>query len=137
MNKRLAYPGLLGLAVVSLAIGGAAANPSLGFSLRDRLRIVPGLGWLSPVSAIAEVGQRRQGTAYLEGQVERHLPLLDQSLYQLTDSSGSIWVLTTQTPPALGEQIALRATIHYESILMRGQDIGEYYAEELGRTIKE
>jgi hypothetical protein len=137
MIKRLAYPGALGLLLVSLVSCGASANPSLGFALRDRLRGVPGFSWLSPVTPIAEVDQHRQGTTYLEGQVGQLLPLIDQSLYQLTDPSGAIWVVTTAPPPTLGEQVTIRATIHYESILMRGQDIGEHYAEELERMVKE
>lgn len=135
MNQRLAYSSFLGLVLLSLALGGASASasPSFGFSLRARLRTWPGLAWLSPVSPIANVGQYRQGTAYLGGRVERSLPLLDQYLYQITDASGSIWVLTPNTPPALGTQVTLRATVHYESILVQGQDVGDYYAEELER----
>ncbi|NJL44704.1 MAG: hypothetical protein HC922_01055 [Leptolyngbyaceae cyanobacterium SM2_3_12] len=63
--------------------------------------------------------------------MEQQLPLLGQGLYQLTDESGTIWVLTSTSPPPLGDQITIRAELHFESILMEGQEIGEYYAEEL------
>lgn len=134
MFKRLAYPGLVGVIVVSLALGGARSSPSLGFLLREQLGNLPGLGWLIPATSIADLAQYRGGTASFGGEVTRHLPLLEGHLYQVTDSSGAIWVKTTDPAPELGQPIALRATIRYESILLRGQDIGEHYAEELERT---
>jgi hypothetical protein len=136
MVKRFAYPGLIGLLFISLAIGGARANPGLGFLLREQLGSLPGMGWLSPATPIADLGQHRGGTASFEGQVTRHLPLLEGALYQVTDPSGAIWVQTSAAPPELGQQVAVQATIRHESILMRGQDIGEAYAEELERTVK-
>jgi hypothetical protein len=136
MLKRFAYPGVLGLILISLTLGGARANPGLGFLLREQLGSLPGMSWLSPATPIADLGQHRGGMAYFEGQVTRHLPLLDGVLYQVTDPSGAIWVQTSTSPPDLGQQVSLRATIRYESILMRGQDIGEAYAEELERTVK-
>ncbi|MBD2424442.1 hypothetical protein [Phormidium sp. FACHB-1136] len=137
MLKRLAYPSLLGLILISLSLGGARANPGLGFLLREQLGNLPGLGWLSPATPIADLGQHRGGTASFEGQVTRHLPLLDGTLYQVTDSSGAIWVQTKATPPEIGQPVAVQATIRHEPILMRGQDIGEAYAEELEHVVKE
>lgn len=137
MFKRFAYPSLIGVFLLSLAMGGARANPGMGGIWRNPLHRLPGLGWLSPTLPIADVEQHRRGTVYLEGQVVQHLPLVNRSLYQLTDDSGSIWVLSAEPPPDLGQRLSLRVTIHYESILMRGQDIGEYYAEEHQRTVQE
>ena len=82
---------------------------------------------------LGEVGRHGQGTVYLQGQVERHLSLVGQSLYQLQDGSGEIWVLSPQAPPSLGTQVTIRARLHYESILMADQEVGEHYAEELER----
>lgn len=136
MVKRFATPGLIGLLFLSLAIGGARADPGLVFVLREQIGSLPGLGWLSPTTPIANLGQHRGGTASFEGQVTRQLPLLEGALYQVTDSSGAIWVQTSAAPPELGQIVAVQATIRHESILMRGQDIGEAYAEELERTVK-
>ncbi len=137
MLKRFAYPSLISLLILSLAIGGARANPSLGFGLRQQLGSVPGLGWLSPIIDIANLGQHRGGTASFDGEVTRLLPLLNGALYQVTDASGAIWVQTATEPPVLGQLVALRASIHHEAILLRGQDVGELYAEELERRLND
>ncbi len=133
MLKHLAAPGLLGLTLVGLAGCNTSVHQTLAFSLRDRLRLVPGLAWLSPIVPIAEVSQHDQSVAYLEGRVEQHLPLLGQGLYQLIDDSGQIWVITPAPLPDVGESVTIRAIIHYESILMQGREMGEHYAEELER----
>jgi len=137
MLKRFAYPSLISLLILSLAMGGARATPGLGFGLRHQLGSVPGLGWLSPITDIAKLGQHRGGTASFVGEVTRLLPLLNGALYQVTDASGAIWVKTATAPPDLGQQVALRASIRHEAILLRGQDIGEVYAEELERRLSD
>jgi hypothetical protein len=131
--KSLTYPGLIGLGLVALVGYGGSLNPSWGFTWRDRLHQLTGLAWLDPVLPLGEVGRQGQGTVYLQGQVDRHLSLVGQSLYQLQDSSGQIWVLSPQAPPPPGTQVTIRARLHYESILMADQEVGEHYAEELDR----
>ena len=129
--------GAVGLALVAVTSCGASVDATVGYGLRDRLSTWPGLAWLDPVTPIGEVSQGDRATVYLAGTVERHLPLVGQGLYQLMDASGTIWVLSPAPPPPVGDQVALRATIQYEQILLRGQDIGEYYAEELERLPSE
>ncbi len=129
--------GGVGLALVAMTSCGASLDAAVGYGLRDRLSTWPGLAWLDPITPIAEVSQNQQSTVYLEGTVERQLPLVSQGLYELVDESGAIWVLSSETPPAVGTSIAIRATIQYEQILLQGQDIGQHYAEELERLPQE
>ncbi len=133
--KSLTYPGLIGLGLVALVGYGGSLNPSWGFTWRDRLHQLTGLAWLDPVVPLGEVDRHGQGTVYLQGQVDRHLSLVGQGLYQLQDSSGQIWVLSPQAPPPLGTQVTIRAQLHYEPILMADQEVGEHYAEELERLV--
>lgn len=92
------------------------------------------MGWLRQITPLSDIPAGVSGEqALLQGEVRQQIPLLNQSLYQLQDSSGSIWVLTAGPPPAVGEQVLIQAQIHYEQILLQGQDIGEHYAEELER----
>ncbi|MBD0267526.1 MAG: hypothetical protein ICV77_04450 [Cyanobacteria bacterium Co-bin8] len=122
--------GILGCTSAPEVINEPASSaPSLG--------AVPGLGWLrsaTPVSDIpALTANATDAETHLEGQVQQQVPLFNQWLYELKDDSGSIWVLTPTSPPATGETVVIRARIHYEPILVQGNDIGEHYAEELER----
>jgi hypothetical protein len=133
LNRRFTHLSVVGLALVAIASCGASVDATVGYALRDRMSRVPGLAWLDPVTPIAAVGQSRRTTVYLAGAVERQLPLVGQGLYQLVDDSGAIWVISSGTPPPVGTVLTVRATIQYEQILLRGQDVGEHYAEELER----
>jgi hypothetical protein len=132
--KRFTFLGLTSLTIVAAASCGASVNQEVTYGLRNWLSNVPGLGQLDPVTAISETPEVGTGQEiYLGGRVEQSLPLLQQGLYQLVDESGAIWVLSAISPPAIGESLVVRAVVHYEPILMAGQDIGEYYVEELSR----
>jgi hypothetical protein len=86
----------------------------------------------SNISTLAQ--EHRDGqTVYVQGTVQQQAPLLEGTLYQLQDTTGSIWISTQQSPPAPGEAIAIKGTLRYKSILINGIDIGEYYLEELER----
>lgn len=131
--QQLTRYGCIGLGLVALMSCGASLEGTNAIALRDRVSQVPGLAWLDPVTPVATVDQNRGDAVYLEGQIDQVLSLGGQDLYQLTDDSGSVWVLTPNPPPSAGAPIRIRATIRYESILVQGQDVGEYYAEELER----
>lgn len=133
LNRRFTHLSVVGLALVAIASCGATGDATMGYVLRDRISRLPGLAWLDPVIPIAAAGQSHRATVYLAGEVDRHLPLVGQGLYQLVDDSGSIWVISAESPPPVGTVLTVRATIQYEQILLRGQDIGEHYAEELER----
>lgn len=105
-------------------------------SLTSRVSTVPGLGWLQPVTPVGEISsQSAPSQTLLQGEVQQQAPLINQWLYLLQDASGGIWVLTSTPPPAIGETVSVRVQIRYEPILMQGNDIGEYYAEELERLV--
>jgi uncharacterized protein YdeI (BOF family) len=86
----------------------------------------------SAINTLAQAYQAGQ-TVYVQGTVQQQAALLEGSLYQLQDSTGSIWVKTTQTPPTIGETIAIKGTLRYKPILVNGTDIGEHYLEEVER----
>ncbi|HSM81231.1 MAG TPA: hypothetical protein VLS96_06075 [Nodosilinea sp.] len=133
LSHRCTHLSVVGLAVVAVTSCGASVDATVGYGLRDQLSTWPGLAWLDPVTPIAEIGQSRRSAVYLAGTVERQLPLVGQGLYKLVDDSGAVWVLSPAPAPPVGSPVTLRATIQYEQILLRGQDIGGYYAEELER----
>jgi hypothetical protein len=136
--KRFTLLGLCSLTIVAAASCGASLNPGLGSDLRHWLSAAPGLGWLDPITQITETRDLPTGQEVsLEGRVRQHLPLLEQSLYELEDDTGTIWVVSADSPPPVGESLTIRAVIRYESILVAGQDMGESYAEELARSTQD
>ncbi|MEK0181986.1 MAG: DNA-binding protein [Oscillatoriales cyanobacterium] len=87
------------------------------------------------VSKISAIQQKRQvdTEVYLQGKVENRAPFVGKAAYQLQDASGSIWVLTKQALPQLGDEIMLKGQVRYKSIKLKGlaEDLGEVYIEEV------
>ncbi|MEM9924669.1 MAG: hypothetical protein AAF915_13105 [Cyanobacteria bacterium P01_D01_bin.50] len=67
---------------------------------------------------------------YVQGKVERKVPLLEQQMYQLDDSTGKVWVLTNQKAWKVGDRVVVKALPQYESIPVAGAEMGELYLEE-------
>lgn len=51
-------------------------------------------------------------------------------MYQLQDSTGTIWVLTNKADLRLEDQILIQGKVRYHSIPIEGKDFGEVYVEE-------
>jgi hypothetical protein len=136
--KRFTLHGLVGLVVVAMVSCGASANTSIGYSLRSAFSHLPGLAWVSPITPLGSISRSsQQQTLQLSGRVATQIPLVNAGLYQLVDDSGSIWVETTDPLPPQGSTVTISAMIHYEQILVLGQDIGEHYAVEQARRSPE
>ncbi|HEY9738211.1 MAG TPA: hypothetical protein V6D06_18090, partial [Trichocoleus sp.] len=120
---------------IGLLSCSGAPKSATSLPMVSAISSVPGLGWLRPVTPLSQATTEttEPSPAFLQGQVQQQIPMFNQWLYQLQDGSGSIWVVTTTEPPAVGETVLIRAQIHYEQVLLEGQDIGEHYAEELER----
>ncbi|MBR8836010.1 MAG: hypothetical protein DSM106950_18800 [Stigonema ocellatum SAG 48.90 = DSM 106950] len=84
------------------------------------------------VTPIRELKPQQDDTAtvYIQGKVERQVPLLKRHLYQINDFTGKIWVITNQTGLKQGEKVMIKGKIHYQSIPLAGKDFGEVYLEE-------
>lgn len=67
---------------------------------------------------------------YVQGKVAKQIPLLERQVYQLQDSTGTIWVLTNQTSIQQGDEVLVKGKLRYESIPLAGKDFGELYIEE-------
>ncbi|MEL6438821.1 MAG: hypothetical protein AAFQ80_06140 [Cyanobacteria bacterium J06621_8] len=84
--------------------------------------------WVS-VADISD--QKLNRTVYLTGKVSQIAPLLDRTAYQLDDGTGQVWVITTQAPPRLAENISLKGQIKYQTLPFAEQELGELYLVEL------
>ena len=69
----------------------------------------------------------------VEGTVANVAPFLDSGAYELTDESGSIWVVTQQNLPSLGEKVLIEGQLKYRSIPVEEQELGEHYIIEMNR----
>lgn len=74
--------------------------------------------------------QDHQATVYVQGKVERQVPMLQRWAYQIDDSTGKIWVLTNQTNLEIGQEVVVKGKVRYKSIPVDGMDLGEVYVEE-------
>ncbi len=88
------------------------------------------------VAKIGDVQQKRQvdTEVYLQGKVENRAPFVGNAAYQLQDTTGSIWILTKQALPQLGDELLLKGKVRYQSIKLKdlaGKDLGEVYVEEI------
>jgi len=88
------------------------------------------------VASIGDIQQKRQvdTEVYLRGKVENRAPFVGNAAYQLQDGTGTIWVLTNQALPQLGDEVLLKGEVRYKSITLKelaGKDLGEVYVEEM------
>ncbi|MBD2439080.1 hypothetical protein [Nostoc sp. FACHB-110] len=86
----------------------------------------------SNVTPIEKISAKRdkQATVYIQGKVEKQVPLMKQWAYQISDATGKIWVITNQSNLQKGSQVVLRGKVRYKSIPIAGQDFGEIYITE-------
>jgi hypothetical protein len=76
--------------------------------------------------------QKDKSKVYLQGKVEKLVPLLQQQkVYQLSDSTGKIWVLTKQSNLKVKSQVLIKGILRYKSIPLGGKELGEFYVEEM------
>jgi ABC-type branched-subunit amino acid transport system permease subunit len=69
-------------------------------------------------------------TLYVQGKVEKRVPLLNRYAYQINDSTGKIWVVTNQTGLRQGSQVVIKGKVRYQSIPLGDKEYGEVYIDE-------
>ncbi|MDJ0737077.1 MAG: hypothetical protein QNJ47_23915 [Nostocaceae cyanobacterium] len=83
------------------------------------------------VTPIEKINPQQDNTSvYIQGKVEKLLPLVKQRAYQIKDSTGKIWVVTNQTNLKVGDRVVIKGTVRYKNIPLAGKDYGEVYIEE-------
>ncbi|HIK07079.1 MAG TPA: hypothetical protein IGS40_20705 [Trichormus sp. M33_DOE_039] len=70
------------------------------------------------------------GTVYVQGEVERKVPLLQRRAYLINDNTGKIWIVTNQHNVQEGESLVIKGKLIYQSIPIANQEFGEVYLEE-------
>jgi hypothetical protein len=83
---------------------------------------------VTPIRTLTK--QQNNSTVYVQGKVEKVVPLLQQRAYQINDSTGKIWVVTNQTGWREDEKVVVKGKLRYKSIPLAGKEFGEVYVEE-------
>ncbi len=111
--------GVLGVS----AIAGVISSP-LRLPVLNALNIPSAIGdvqsapfWFPlPVCVAGTVGDRA--------------PIVGGQLYQLKDSSGSIWIVSSDTSLQPGQSVKMKGTLQFQSIVIDGAEQGEVYIEQ-------
>ncbi len=113
-----------------LLFGGGLAGCSNSAPLGMGGFNLSGIG--GSITRISDIQQQRNSNAtlYLQGQVATRAPFLTNGAYKLQDATGTIWVLTNQTVPNVGDEVTIKGQLQYQSIPVGGQDVGELYIQE-------
>ena len=74
----------------------------------------------------------RQSAVAVQGKVGQQAAIVGGTVYELQDSSGSIWVLSRRAAPKTGEEISIRGILRYQSIPLNGKEQGSLYVEQGG-----
>lgn len=69
-----------------------------------------------------------------KGVVGDRAPIVNGQLYQLKDSTGSIWIVSPDTSLQTGQAIKIKGTLQFQSVVIEGEEQGDVYVE--AHTIK-
>ena len=67
--------------------------------------------------------------------INQKAPFINTAAYQIQDKTGSVWVVTQQTPPAIEQKIAIKGKIQYQSLPLAQQELGDFYIQELEQSL--
>lgn len=83
-------------------------------------------------TTIAEVQKSsdQESTVYLRGRITNQAPLVGGMAYELQDSTGSIWVVTKEPNPSLGDEVLIKGVLRYQAIRLNSQEQGSVYVEQ-------
>ena len=90
------------------------------------------LGCQPSLMSVEEISPRKVGkTIYLTGKVVHLAPFIDRAAYQIEDATGRVWIVTSQDPPQLNQQISIKGKVEYQSLPFAEQELGDFYVVEL------
>jgi len=123
--------GKIAIAALAILGGGVVVGcTSLGgiANSNDRLEL-PSQDPTTPIQALLQPPQTPESHR-LTGQVQQIAPLVQGQVYQLQDSTGSIWVLSQGSGLTVGDRVLIQGTPTYQSIPLAGREQGEVYVIE-------
>ncbi|WP_139325005.1 hypothetical protein [[Limnothrix rosea] IAM M-220] len=124
----------LGRWVCAFSIAGSlvSCNPWTAFSQQDDpppLRVARNGN--ASIAAIASLKNLEQGTEIrIQGTVAQIAPFIRGGAYKITDSTGSIWVITETSPPASGTKIQVGGQLEFHNLQVESSNFGEIFIAE-------
>lgn len=128
---------IVGLAWLALVAGCASPSVTAPDDSQTGLRISSAISQITqPTIALGELAEASVNTTlHVEGEVMQQAPLLESSLYKISDGTHEVWIASQKAPPVVGESIRVRGVLQYESIPINGDDAGEFYLREKSRSV--
>ena len=83
---------------------------------------------ITPINQLKS--KQKPDIVYIQGKVEKAIPLVKKQAYQVNDGTGKIWIVSNQTGIKQGESLLIKGKISYRSIPLGGKEYGELYVEE-------
>lgn len=110
---------------VGATTGGGETSPEMAVRL-PAIRLAN-----RPAVDIGELtSEKADRTVAVSGRVTQRSALLEGWLYQVQDSSGSVWILTEKEAPAVNESVTVEGTVRYEPVVVGEIDASGIYLEE-------
>lgn len=93
------------------------------------------VGFAIATSTIAALKQAPTANmiVQIKGQVGHQVPLLGKTAYELSDATGSIWVIAADAIPKPGDGVVVEGKLLYQTIQLNGQEQGSVYLEQQRR----
>ncbi|EDX84698.1 OB-fold nucleic acid binding domain protein [Synechococcus sp. PCC 7335] len=139
-NQLIKLPGLAlglrGLVLLALLLGSCAvAETGPGVPSGSEVPLpsmrLPGLRLPDqPIAIDSLSAERAEDNVSISGRVTQRVATLDGWIYQIKDDTGSLWVLTRQSDPNVGEIATVSGIVKHEAIVIEAVDASEVYLEE-------
>ncbi|MEL6815806.1 MAG: hypothetical protein AAFP03_13480 [Cyanobacteria bacterium J06598_3] len=84
----------------------------------------------STVTIDSLAADKANDSVSVEGRVVQTVGILEGSLYQVQDDTGSLWVLSDRTGPEVDQRVTVAGVVRYEAIVVGEIDAGDVYLEE-------
>ncbi len=84
----------------------------------------------STVSIDSLTAEQTDKTVAIAGTVDQRAAVLEGWLYKVSDDSGSLWVLSDESTPEVGEAVTIEGVVRYEEIVVGEIDAGDVYLQE-------
>lgn len=137
MSDKMGYtlvPRLIVLKFIVVLGMGMAIGGCYSSSQPARLRVSM-LSMTGQIRSIEQVAQPSQigKTVYVQGTVGDRIPLVEGSVYEVTDGTGTLWVVSNDDAQDIGNQVLLRGKVAYEATPELGDGAGEIYLWEINK----